>query len=287
VPFASGQSVVFVTGKGGVGKSSVAAALAWAETRRGGSAMLVEFEGTTAAARALGDEGAGVQTVVVEYLEALAATIGSMLSSRLLAKLVVKQRALKRVVQAVPAIRELVALDRVRTLAKEAPNTRLFVDLPATGHAVDWLRVPAAAERFLRVGPAARMCRAILDEVLADDKSALVVVSTAEPVVAMETRELCHRLIHELGRHPQLLVVNRVPRRPTDEERSAAKQLATADSVWEPLHRCLEHDAELQSDARQALTTLDESSNAEVLEVPELFRDPSPSELARYLEAGA
>jgi len=278
------QSVVFVTGKGGVGKSSVAAALAVAEARRSGKAVLVEFEGSTAAARALGNETEGVRTVVVEYIEALAETIGKMLSSRLLAKLVVKQRALKKVVEAVPAIRELVALDRVRSLAAESPGTRIVVDLPATGHAVDWLRVPSAAERFLKVGPAAKMCRAILEEVLSKDKSALVVVSTAEPVVAMETRELCHRLQHELGRRPELMVVNRVPRRPSRQECEAARELARLDPAWLPLAQSLEHDTELQADARIALTALDGASNADVVEVPELFRDPKPSDLLAHLE---
>jgi MinD-like ATPase involved in chromosome partitioning or flagellar assembly len=279
------QSVVFVTGKGGVGKSSVAAALAVAEARRNGSAVLVEFEGSTAAARALADETEGVRTVIVEYIEALAETISKMLSSRLLAKLVVKQRALKKVVEAVPAIRELVALDRVRSLAAESPGTRIVVDLPATGHAVDWLRVPSAAERFLKVGPAAKMCRAILEEVLSKDKSALVVVSTAEPVVAMETRELCHRLQHELGRRPELMVVNRVPRRPSRQECEAARELARLDPAWLPLAQSLEHDTELQADARIALTALDGASNADVVEVPELFRDPKPSDLLAHLEA--
>ena len=183
-----------------------------------------------------------------------------------------------------PAIRELVALDRVRAIAAEHP-ARLFVDLPATGHAVDWLRVPAAAERFLRVGPAAKMCRAILDEILAKEKSALVVVSTAEPVVAMETRELCHRLRHELGRRPDLLVVNRVPRRPTVLEIDEARRLAGMDPSWLPLATSLEHDAELQADARLALTALDGASNADIVEVPEYSRDPAPHELAEHLGA--
>lgn len=280
------QPVVFVTGKGGVGKSSVAAALARAEADRGGQAILVEFEDAAGASRALGPAD-GVTPLVVEYLDALSHTIASMLGSRLLGKLVVKQRTLKKVVEAVPAVRELVALDRVRWLRKESPAARVFVDLPATGHAVDWLRVPAAAERFLKVGPAAKMCRAIQEEILPEAQSALVVVSTAEPVVASETRELVFRLVRELGRSPDLVVVNRVPRKPTPAELEHAKRAAARDPAFTPLAHALAEDAELGADALLALTALDGISTAKIVEIPELFRDPSPRELGRFLGGGA
>lgn len=281
------QPVVFVTGKGGVGKSSVAAALARAEADRGGRAILVEFEGAAGATRALRPETDGVTTEVVEYLDALAGAIASMLGSRLLGKLMVKQRTLKKVVQAVPAVRELVALDRVRQLHAEQPSARLFVDLPATGHAVDWLRVPAAAERFLKVGPAAKMCRTIQQEVLAAEQSALVVVSTAEPVVASETRELVFRLSHELGRAPDLLVLNRVPRRPTPAELEHARHAAARDPAFAPLAHALTEDAELGADALLALTALDGIGAGKIVQVPELFRDPTPRELSRHLGAAS
>ncbi|MCC6666349.1 MAG: hypothetical protein IT375_21525 [Polyangiaceae bacterium] len=279
------QPVVFVTGKGGVGKSSVAAALARAEADRGGQAILVEFEDAAGATRALGAEADGVTPLVIEYLEALAHAIASMLGSRLLGKLVVKQRTLKKVVQAVPAVRELVSLDRLRSLRTESPRARVFVDLPATGHAVDWLRVPAAAERFLKIGPAARMCRAIQEEILPADCSGLVVVSTAEPVVASETRELVLRLSHELGRPPDLVVVNRVPRKPAPNELDHARAAATRDPAFAALAHALSEDAELGADALLALTALDGVSAAKIVEIPELFRDPTARELGRFLGA--
>ncbi|MBK7583605.1 MAG: hypothetical protein IPI67_25855 [Myxococcales bacterium] len=278
------QPVVFVTGKGGVGKSSVAAALARAEADRGGHAILVEFEDAAGGSRALGHEADGVTPLVVEYIDALGHAIASMLGSRLLGRLVVKQKTLKRVVEAVPAVRELVALDRVRSLRSESPHARVFVDLPATGHAVDWLRVPAAAERFLKVGPAAKMCRAIQEEILPAECSALVVVSTAEPVVASETRELVLRLTQELSRAPDLLVVNRVPRKPTPAELIQVKAAAARDAVFAPLTHALAEDAELGADALLALTALGGISTARIVEIPEMFRDPSPRELARHLE---
>jgi arsenite/tail-anchored protein-transporting ATPase len=282
--FSPSQRVVFVTGKGGVGKSTVAAALARAEADRAGAAVLVEFEAATAAERSLGDEAERVRVVIIEYLDALLAAISRMASSRLLARIVVQQRALARVLRAVPAIRELVALERVRALVSESP-ARVFVDLPATGHAVDWLRVPAAAERFLRVGPAARMCRDILDEVIASGKSALVVVSTAEPMVASETRELCARIGSELGRSPELVVANRVPAAIPAAALAQARSRAGQGPDFAALAEALQSQSELRAEADAALRELAEISGARVVEVRELGRDPTPRQFARLIGA--
>jgi anion-transporting ArsA/GET3 family ATPase len=284
--FGPEQRVVFVTGKGGVGKSTVAAALARAEADRTGSAMLVELEGATAAERSLDDESEEIRVVIIAYLDALQAAITRMASSRLLARVVVQQRALARVLRAVPAIRELVALERVRELVAES-SSRVFVDLPASGHAVDWLRVPAAAERFLRVGPAARMCRDILDQVIAPRRSALVVVSTAEPMVASETRELCARLSLELGRSPELVIANRVPPPLADKVLGRAREQAERDPAFGQLAEALQSDRELSLEAQVALADLAEISGARVIEVPELGRDPTPRQFARLLGACA
>ena len=157
----------------------------------------------------------------------------------------------------------------------------MIVDLPATGHAVDWLRVVAAAERFLRTGPAAKMCRAILSEVLSPERSAIVVVSTAEPVVASETEELCARLDGELDRKPALVIVNRVPRRPSAEELAAA----AAEPRFAELWTALEADAATQAETTLALASLRGIAGARVAEVPDLFADPEPRTFARLLGA--
>ena len=283
IVFREHQRIVFVTGKGGVGKSTIAAALARAEADQSGSAVLVELEGAEAAERTLAGEDRGVQQVEVDFLDAHVRAIASMVSSKLLASLVVKQRSMRRLLEAVPAVRELVSLERVRSIAAEHRPTRIFVDLPATGHAVDWLRVPAAAERFLRVGPAARMCRAILDEVVAPQHSALVVVSTAEPVVASETRELCQRLRDDLGRKPALVVLNRTPWRPTAEQRAAAHAAAEREPVWGPLANYVEQDLARSADTEQAVQVLQDITDASLVEIPELFADPRASTVAAQL----
>jgi len=279
------QQIWFVTGKGGVGKSTVAAALARAAASRSGDALLVEFEGSRAAARALGDYGDGVRYLQIEYLDSLVDVMASILGSRLLSRMLINHRSVRRLVRAIPALRELALLDRVRDVAARRPGLRVVVDFPASGHSLDWLRVPVAAERFLRSGPAAELCHNLRREVLSPNRSAVVVVSTVEPVVASETRQLCLRLIDELRRAPDLLVANRVPHCPTAQQVARLRVAARQDSAWAALQEVALADRERAAETERALASLRAIADAPLARVPEFYVDPSPHEVIPHLGA--
>jgi arsenite-transporting ATPase len=281
--FGRDQRIVFVTGKGGVGKTTVAAALSRLEADRRGSATLLEFEGSLGALRALGNEQQGIRHVVVSYWDSLVELVTALTDSRLLGQLVVSQRALRRLLEALPAVRELAALERIRRLVEDRPNTRVVVDLPATGHGIDWLRIPAAAARFLRMGPLAEVCRQLMRDVLAPERSAMVVVSSVEPMVAAETRELCRRLREEVGRPPTLVVANRVPRRPDPTGVEFLRRTAPSEPKWQALERIVTADLERARLADEALETLAAIAFSPLVTIPELFADPGPSELAKFM----
>jgi len=282
---ASDQQIWFVTGKGGVGKSTMAAALARAAAGRSGEALLIEFEGSRAAARALGEHGDGVRHLQIEYLDALVDVMTSILGSRLLSRMLVNHRSVRRLVRAVPALRELALLDRVRDVAARRPGLRVVVDFPASGHSLDWLRVPVAAERFLRSGPAAELCYNLRRDVLSPDRSAVVVVSTVEPVVASETRQLCSRLIEELERSPDLLVANRVPHCPTVQQLARLRDAARREPGWAALEKVAAADWERAVETERALASLRAIADAPLARVPEFHLDPSPHEVLEHLGA--
>jgi len=284
MPLAAEQRIVFVTGKGGVGKSTVAAVLARAEADRTGQALLIEFEGAASAARALGSDGSGVRHLTLDYADALLEVLATVLGSRVLARLLTGHRAVKRLVRAVPALRELALLDRVRAAIAAQPGVRAIVDLPASGHGLDWLRVPAAAERFLRSGPAADLCRELRQAVLDPDRSAIAVVSTVEPVVASETRQLCARLHAELGRSPWLLVANRVPPGLGASELQVLWQAARRDPAWGALWAAASEDQERARVTEQALAELRAVAGARVVRIPEQYADPRPRDVRRLFE---
>jgi anion-transporting ArsA/GET3 family ATPase len=281
--------VVYVTGKGGVGKTTVAAAIAYDASRRGQRAALVEFDDGEAGARTLGADRSHVAHVVLRYDQALVETLGSVIGAKIIARALVSHHALRRLISAVPALREFAFLDRVCALASSKRYDRIVVDLPASGHALDWLRVPNAFARFLGRSPLGVLGRRIHDEVVAKGTSEVIVVTLAEPLVVKETEQLCERLKRELGTVPALVVVNRVMQ-------------PDPAGAWEAVTALSERFPELRSDADELLDILrargdqaDDTAYAlglarsvqarHVVPLPDAARDPLASEVARWLRA--
>jgi anion-transporting ArsA/GET3 family ATPase len=129
-------------GKGGVGRTTIAAALAVLNAERYGAAVLVEFGDGASGRRALGGAHPEVEHVVIRPDEALRRGATPLFHSATLARLALGNFAMRPLVRAAPAVRELAMLESVRQVCAERPRVRVVVDMPATGHSVAWLRVP-------------------------------------------------------------------------------------------------------------------------------------------------
>lgn len=270
--------ITFVTGKGGVGKSTVAGALALGFARTGARVVLLEFDDDEAGSRALAGADRPVAHVVVRYDEAVEAAIGPLVGGALIARTVLKHPAIRRLVQAVPALREFVSLERIRTLVAEGRFDRVVVDMPASGHAVDWLRVPAAFERFLRGGPLGNLGKRIREEVVAEGKSDVVLVALPEPLVIRETAELAAKLADHIGRGPAAVVVNRMP--PADPEGAQLEAEALGEHALAAL---LAARARAATDAHEALRLARGIESTSIVSVPESPTDPSVGDVASIL----
>jgi anion-transporting ArsA/GET3 family ATPase len=282
--------VVFVTGKGGVGKTTVAAALAVQASRAGLRAALVEFDDGQAGARALGTDISEVTHLVLSYDKALIDALASVLGSRILARAIVSQRAIRRLIRAVPALREFAFMDRIRAFAAERSFDRIVVDLPSSGHALDWLRVPHAFDRFLGRSPLGNMGRQIHDEIVAPGRADIVVVTLAEPLVVKETEQLCRRMREELGIAPALVVVNRTVAPDPEGAWPAARQLASnggeLSAAAAELLGVIDARAEQSEDTGYAFGLARALDAARVVSLPETAQDPSASQVAGWLATG-
>jgi anion-transporting ArsA/GET3 family ATPase len=160
--FCSRSRVVIVAGKGGVGKTTVTAALAVAATRAGLSVLIAEVEGTSSlpaafgrrqplryeatelapgiAARALAPDDA-----LIDYLE----THGM----RRISKRLVASGALDVVATAVPGMKDILVLGKVKSLEQDRVADLIIVDAPAAGHAITFLLAARALIDAVRVGP--------------------------------------------------------------------------------------------------------------------------------------
>jgi anion-transporting ArsA/GET3 family ATPase len=210
------QRVFLVTGKGGVGKTTVAVGLARASVMTGRPATLIEFGDGESGARVLG-ASSGVSHRVAQSQAAVQAAADELLGSAILARAVTSNFAVKRVLRSAPALRELALLEFVRRIAEENPRHTIVVDMPASGHGLAWLRVPERLAALLVTGPLHNMAQRVQREIVSSRQTAVVLVTLPEKLVLEETVELAQGLKRELGLSPARIVINRVPARVPEE----------------------------------------------------------------------
>jgi anion-transporting ArsA/GET3 family ATPase len=212
------RRLLLVTGKGGTGKTSVAAALGVLAAREGRRTLVVEL-GNSGALRELlaGDAPApsakrrGEPERVSERLFVLSLVpelaleeyLGLQLHLRAMARAIVGNAAFHRFLDAAPGWRELITLGKLWHLAsleeRGAPRWPLIVvDAPATGHGLSLLSVPSVIVDTVRMGPLRRNTDRV-QELLTDAARTWVVpVTLPEELPTNETLELRAR-VTELG----------------------------------------------------------------------------------------
>lgn len=222
--------VQLFTGKGGVGKSTVVAALALRAAARGLRPLVVELGHRATMGsifgRAIDYEpiavGAGVHAMNVVLERALLDYVAEQVRLRGVAQRIVNNPTLERFFHAAPAVAEVVTLRKLERLAAAGDHHPIFVDLDATGHALMFLALPEVFEGLATSGP----LRAVLDATTAllrdRERTVLHLVTVPAPLPLRETQELHTRLVADGRVGLGALIVNRVPRRPLTEQEEAA-----------------------------------------------------------------
>jgi hypothetical protein len=281
-------AAVLVMGKGGVGKTTVAASLAVLDAETHGRAVLVEFGDGESGRRALAGARRGVEHVVIRPAEAIQRGATPLFGSATLARLALGNFAMRPLLRAAPAVRELAMLESVRQIVAERPGLRVVVDMPATGHGVAWLRVPRQGRDFLATGPLFELCDRLGRELVAPGRASIVVVTLPERLVLEETVELCTAIADEAGMPVDRVVVNRVPVALPPEALDDARALAAvAGPLAAPALELAELLACRQAARAEALASLDALARTDLAlwRVPLAPVDPSAKDVARWLRA--
>ena len=179
------------------------------------------------------------------------------MGSKRLARLVLDNFAIRPLVAAAPAIRELAVLEVARQVVAEHPGKRVVFDMPASGHSVAWLKIARQVRQATRTGPVHDLCAQLEDELLAPGRSSVVVVTLPERLVLSETLLLCDMVERDVGLSVDRLVVNRVPAATPpaalrEAFRLSAKHGPTADAA-EKLAACLEVRTHVRNQVMEAL----------------------------------
>ncbi|CAB4935183.1 unannotated protein [freshwater metagenome] len=221
------HDLVVVTGKGGVGKTTVAAALGVAAARRGLRTIVAEVAARDDLTRILGGEDRsrerevelahGVHHTSIDPDTALREYLADQLPSRTLAGLLADSRVFGPLAAATPGLRELLTIGMVwelaqpeRRSASAEPYDLVILDAPATGHGVAILSAPRSFADSSRNGRVGRHA-ATIDALLRDpQRTAVVAVARPEELPVNETLQLRDALGDALGLSLSLAVVNRV-----------------------------------------------------------------------------
>ena len=208
----------FVVGKGGVGKTTVAAALALALARRGRRTLAVEMDVAGRLPAVLGEgRTPGLSTISVDGRAALEEYLGLIIPVKRLLASIFSSRIYQYFVAAAPGLKELMTVGKIWYEATREEGGRplwdsIVVDAPATGHSLQYLRMPQAARETFGVGLVQREATKIT-ELLRDARTTAVhLVTLAEEMPVAETVESRAQLV-ELGLPLGHVIVNRLHRR--------------------------------------------------------------------------
>lgn len=233
------QGFVVVTGKGGVGKSTIAALLARRLAAAGRRTLAIEVDPRENLHQLLGAPPSGGEVVEVggglalQHLKSRA-VVDRVIEERVkigaVARRVFASSAYQHFVDGAPGLEELAILEHARRVLDERSFEAVVLDAPATGHGISMLRAPLLVAGAVEGGPFGRIAGGVAELVADPRRCAVAVVAQAEEMPVDEALDLRRMLAEQLDRRPDLLVVNGLY--PEVEEASAAGAPDALVDLW-------------------------------------------------------
>lgn len=213
------MKIHFVTGKGGVGKSAVAAAMATAFAKTGEKTLLVELGHQSFFKDYLNLEHIGY--LPVHYKENLSIALWTgkscldeyahhLLKVEALAKLFLENPVTQSFINVAPALSELALLGKItsqfRKIGPPMDYDRLVVDAYSTGHMKALLRAPLGMSQAIPFGPMNEQSRSILETLKNPEQCQYHVVTLSEDLPVEESFELVDFIKDQTQLVPQMIV---------------------------------------------------------------------------------
>jgi hypothetical protein len=293
------KTLLYVTGKGGVGKTTVSIALGLAAAAAGKRTIVCEVAEQDRVSRALGRAGGGREVevelapnlwaITIDPEKALQEWLGKQLGGPAV-KLLTLSSAFQHFVAAAPGVKELITIAKVWELAQlerwEAHHRTydlVILDAPASGHGLAMLTAPRTIAEIARVGPIRRQATKVSDFVGDPARTGYLAVALPEEMPVVETLELGGRLQDAVGLGLGAIVVNGLyPERFTREEADVLRELDGSAAVGAALAEHARARAQ-----RAHVRRLRRDAGVPVLTLPFLFQPelglPDYERLAREL----
>lgn len=256
--------IIVVTGKGGVGKTTVSAALGMQAAAQGKRVLVVEAAGAERVAALFGLPGRSYTprkcapnlfTLSITAEEAIEDYVLLRIKVRALYRIAFRNRVMGPFINAVPGLHDLVHLGKIFHLEASQKRGRpewdlIVFDAPATGHGLTMLSSPKSMMAMTRTG-AFHDNAAIVAEVFDDpSKTQLVLVANSDEMVINETLDL-YELLGEMQQQVQGIVLNECLEQPLSS------------TTWDSASGAFHEQQELLELADQALKRAEEQKQAE------------------------
>ena len=200
------RRLLFVTGKGGVGKTVAAATIALCALRHRKHVLLVELSPYGRIRELLGGPEPGaepveilprLEAVRIDPRDALEEFLDGLLRIRALTQRLLRSSSFSILAAAAPGIEEFLVLAKIANLERERVGLKrrprhdlIIVDAPATGHSLPFLSTARSVMEMMPTSSIGRMAQDVGTLLSDPRKSAVVLVTTAEEMAVNETIEL-------------------------------------------------------------------------------------------------
>lgn len=216
---------MIIAGKGGVGKTTVACALGLVAAQAGKRTLLAEVDGAGRAAWLLGIDSAPVgearearpslSVMSVDGSASLAEYLEIIVPVKRVLQAVLSSRIYQYFVAAAPGLKELMTIGKIWYEAERSDDGQrrwdlVIFDAPATGHSLQYLRMPHATHEAFGAGLVGRESQRIVDLLTDARRTAINLVTTAEEMPVNETLEMYRQIRNELHMPLGVLFANRV-----------------------------------------------------------------------------
>jgi anion-transporting ArsA/GET3 family ATPase len=182
------NNLVFVTGKGGVGKTTLSQALALDLSRKKKNTLWVTIENPTLPRGEVMSIGPNLWHLNCDAAAAFEEYVGLKIGIPALAKLFVQNKLMRYLAQAAPGIHELVLLGKI--WHEKDHYDHVVVDMPSTGHGLAMFQSVENFSRLFQGGPIHRDAEEMLTTFGNANETALVIVSLPEEMSLRESLEL-------------------------------------------------------------------------------------------------
>jgi anion-transporting ArsA/GET3 family ATPase len=295
VPDLLDKRLVIVTGKGGVGKSTVALALALAAARSGKRTILCEVAAQEHLSKVFHRAEVGFHEVEmadnlwgisIDPDESMREYVLLQLKVKAMRDLLFRSRIFTYLAAATPGLKELVTIGKIWELALDDRKVRkghsydlVIVDAPATGHGVGFLQTPRTFAGIARMGPMHQQAKA-LDKFITDtERTGVAIVALPEEMPVNETASLERDLTVEVGVDVDRIFLNGLyPERFEPAEVARLEVLAGAaaagngDAPVRAASRSAIREARRADSQRRQLARLEELTEAPITTLPFLFQ---------------